>query len=283
MIRVLRQNLIELARHLLAGFGIIFLFVESFEVASNKDVLMPYLLFLTVGAVPGVILFVVDGYYFGGFLRDELVVPTQASETEFKLKYGDMFEEDGWKAIGVNDFFDSAVDEDLVSSGSLHGYVLNTFWGENIQDWRGQVQSALSSHEGEPERRTKGNRKRYPIGTTVRASSKHHEFLFVALGKANPENYVTTANTEMLIKAVRGMAKEARAACSTKPLIVPLMGNGLARTNMPPTVLIDLILTALVEESRHGKITHEIRIVLHSKLKKSTNLKNHARKWAHAK
>lgn len=282
---------LQLARHLLTAYGLIFLFFESYEVITNNELTLPnsvpipdlYCVFLIGGFAFGLVTFVVDGIYRTGYLRREVVIPTRVETTNFTMKYGDIFQEEGWKAIGVNDFFDSVVDEDLVSSKSLHGIVLNRFWPQDRENWKSQIKSSLKDANRKIENRGKGNRNRYDIGTTARASIGDHNFLFAALGETDIADNTTSANTEMLIRAVRGMAREARAACSLNPLVVPLMGDGLARVGMHPTVLADLILTALVEESRSAKITDDIVIVIHPTLKRDTNLMNHVRKWAHAK
>ena len=64
-------------------------------------------------------------------------------------------------------------------------------------------------------------------------------FLFVAT------NHVTSASAESLIKAVQGLAAEARAACSMEPLVIPLMGSGLSRVGVKNSRLVDLILTGV--------------------------------------
>lgn len=206
-------------------------------------------------------------------MRREVEIPNPGNDTRILIKFGNLFAEDGWKAIGVNDFFDSIVDEDLVSSQSLHGYVLKTYWHENRSDWDKQISSSLRHQEGVRERRSKGNQLRYEIGATGRACAKDQKFLFVALGKTNATDNVTSANAELLIKAVRGMVCEARAACSLEPLIIPLMGSGLARVGIKNSVLVDLIVTAVLEESRNGRVTNEIKIVLPEEKSHHINLK----------
>lgn len=280
---LLRQQHLVLGRHILTSFGIIFLFIESYEVVTDNQLTFPYMAFLTMGVLLGVINFIIDGIFVSGFMLREVLLPIQNTDTVFRMKYGDIFEEDGWKVISVNNFFDNIVDEDLVSSQSLHGHVLNKYWSNNSQDWKQQIKKSLKGVSGVSVNRARGNKTKYPIGTTARASINDHDFLFVALGETSVNDNTASANTEMLINAVRGMASEARAACSMRPLIVPLMGDGLSRVGMHPSVLVELIITALVEESRHGKITGEITIVLHSNRTKTTNLKNHARNWKHGK
>ena len=273
----------ELIFSILGTFGAIFLAIESYEVLTGGDVVIHFAAFLALGLLPGVVVFVVDGLLVHGFLKREVKIPNPINSTAIKVKFGDLFAEPGWNAIGVNDFFDSIVDEDLVSSKSLHGHVLNNWWGGRREDWERQINSTLRTKEGEREKRSKGNRIRYPIGTTARATSNNHNFLFVALGRADTDNYVTQASAEMLICAVRGMLVEARAACSLQPLTIPLMGSGLSRVGIKNSVLVDLIITAVLEESRHGKITDEIVIVLPEDKAHEINLKNHVRNWADGK
>ena len=273
----------ELTHSLLSSFGVIFLTLEAFEVVTDHNIKMPFALFLAAGVLLGLSCFLLDGYRFSGFLRREVKIPVSGCGTKITVKFGDLFKESGWKAIAVNDFFDSIVDEDLVSSKSMHGHVLNTYWCNNWADWEKQVTASLQGKSTSKEARSKGNQLRYEIGATARAVADGQKFLFVALGKTNPTNNVTSANTEMLIRAVRGMVAEARAACSMEPLVIPLMGSGLSRVAIKNSALVDLIITAVLEESSHCKVTGEIKIVLPEDMAHHINLKNHIRNWTYGK
>lgn len=223
------------------------------------------------------------GFFVSGFLKSEVEIPNTVNDTKIRVKFGDLFAERGWKAAAVNDFFDSKVDEDLVSSTSLHGIVLNKFWASDRDDWIKQISSKLKNTSSKKENRPKGNKSRYQIGTTARAVTVDEKFLFVALGKTDLSNNETSANAEMLICAVRGMVAEARAACSMQPLVIPLMGSGLARIDTKPSVILDLIITGILEESRYGRVTGEVAIVLPERFKGTINLKNNVRNWKHGK
>jgi len=275
----------ELLRSVLGSFAAIFLLLEAIEVLDLGNFSLCPIQFIAIVLVPGTLVFLVDGFWVGGYLKPEVEIPNSVNDTKIKVKFGDIFDQEGWKAIAVNDFFDSRVDEDLVSSKSLHGYVLNTYWKGNRADWTKQVASSLNGLEATLETRSKGkgNRSRYPIGTTARAVSGEQKFLFVSLGETDLSNNETSANAEMLISAVRGLTAEARAACSMDPLAIPLMGTGLARIDTKESVILDLIITAVLEESRNGLVTGEINIVLPDRLKKKINLKNSVRNWSHGK
>ncbi|MEP5729988.1 MAG: macro domain-containing protein [Sulfitobacter sp.] len=273
----------ELFRSILGSFAAIFLPLEAFEVLDIGNISLSLPEFIAIVLVPGILVFLVDGILVSGFLKSEVEIPNSVNDTKIRVKFGDLFKEEGWKAIAVNDFFDSRVDEDLVSSKSLHGHVLNSYWEENRTDWVRQVASSLNGLTAKIEARSKGkgNKSRYPIGTTAHAIVGEQKFLFVSLGETNLSNNETSANAEMLISAVRGMIAKARAACSMEPLAIPLMGTGLARIGTKESVILDLIITAVLEESRNGRVTGEISIVLPERLKRKINLKNSLRNWGH--
>ena len=193
--------------------------------------------------------------------------------------FGYLFEKKGWMAIGVNDFFDSVVDDDLVSSNSLHGHVIRTYWADDSSAWQEQVDNSLDGIKSKKSKRDKGNTKRFPIGTTANAEVDGQKFLFVALGKTKKADNVVNARAESLICAVRGMLKRARVVCSNEPLCIPLMGSGLARVGIKNAILVDLILAAIFEESQQSKVTDSITIILPNEKFSEINLGAIQRDW----
>ena len=276
-IRSVRIDLIALLRSLLMGLGTLWMFIEPYEGLENTDFHLGYWAFLLISLVLGIAIYVADGLFLSGYMLNKATIKNDYG-TDLTIEFGDLFEKDGWTAISVSDFFNSTVDEDLISSKSLHGMVLNRFWGENIADWQSQIDSSLRHVKYETAQQRKGNRRRYPIGTTAKAMVESRKFLFVALGRADEKN-VTKSNAAGLICAVRGMLEAARAACSSESLNIPLMGSGLSRIGIKDAVLTDLIITAVMEESRSAKITNEIRIVLPVSLRDAINVKQYERKW----
>ena len=280
MIRQLQNLWWDVAESVFAALAATFLLVESYEVVSDNNVTLPFSQFLLAVIVLGFAFFLINGWFIRGFLRRQIEIKNHGCGTTINIKFGDLFSENGWKAIGVNDFFDSIVDEDLVSSKSLHGQTIETYWYNRRNDWQNQIDSSLKDISSRTESRPKGNLKRYPIGTTGYAKTGNNQFLFVALGRTDAANNVTTANAETLIRAVRGMLEKARAICSYQPLSIPLMGSGLARVGIKNSVLLDLIIAAVLEETREAKVTGEITIVLPKDKEGQINLKNHSRNWS---
>jgi Domain of unknown function (DUF6430) len=279
MWKTLTSHILPVLRSFLSALGAIFLPIESYEAISDGNVVFPFGCFLASAAVLAIVFYIVDGHFLTGFLKKRIEIKNHGFDTKIFVEFGDLFSKDGWKAVATSDFFDSHVDEDLVSSKSLHGHTIKTFWPSNREDWQKQVNASLNGLTSQKETRAKGNTKRYPIGTTASAVTADQKFLFVALGKTDSSNNVVTASAESLICAVRGMLQKARAKCSYEPLAIPLMGSGLARIGIKASVLVDLILAAIHEESKLGKITGKITIVLPTEKEGEINLKNYERGW----
>lgn len=275
----LNAHWVPIVRSILIAMGLLWLPIEAFEGLSNTDAKLPFGCFVALSIVVGIGFYFLDGYYLTGFLKKRVEIINHGFDTKIFVEFTDLFEQEGWKAVGVNDFFDSIVDEDLVSSKSLHGHILKTYWPNNREDWQKQINASLKNIEATKERRPKGNSRRYSIGTTGSATVDGNKFLFVALGRSDSSNNVTTASAETLICAVRGMLAKARAVCSFEPLSIPLMGSGLARVGIKTSVLVDLILAAVLEETMQGKVTGTICIVLPTSKKGEINLQNYAKNW----
>ena len=63
---------------------------------------------LTISIVIGIIYFLVDGIFFKGFLRTSVTITGRAFDsTEIKIKFGNIFYQDGWIVVSVNEFFDN--------------------------------------------------------------------------------------------------------------------------------------------------------------------------------
>ncbi|WP_129432236.1 macro domain-containing protein [Roseovarius sp. A46] len=267
------QSLNHLAQFLLMVTGAIFLGVESYEVIGNQDLSFPWFLFVISCLILSVLIWIVHGFWIDGYLKGSVTIKSNVIDPPVSIEFGDLLEKEGWKAIGGNDFFDSEVDEIIISSNTLHGRVLRDYWPGAIDDWDQTVENELEQIQSSTEARRRGKTLRYPIGTTVSTIARNgSKFFFVALAKTAVGDGTTKANAEDIILAVRGLLKKARARCSNEPLYIPLLGSGLARTGMKEHLLLQLILIGIVEELKVAKVTSKITIILPKHLRNTINL-----------
>ena len=263
----------------MSSFAGIFLVFESYEVLTDKDILFSFPIFFAISAAVGLFYFLVDGIIVSGFLLGKIELFQKTFGSKVVVEFGDLFKQKGCKAIGVNDFFDNQVDDVLISSASLHGHVLNTYWQGNADDWYEKIRADLAGLDPIEEERQSGKVHRYPIGATAHAKSGSEKFLFVSLGCTSTADNLTVANAENLICAVRGLLRKARVVCSNQTLSIPLMGSGLARVGISNSVILDIIICGIFEELKQAKITNEIKIVLPNNLEGQIDLIPIKKKW----
>ncbi len=279
----LRRTWLQLIQSVLGGIGLVWLFVEAYYgLAPEGTGRISFLSFLGIGALVGFAWFFINGFAIAGFLKQSITLTSNAIDATITVMFGDIFAQDGCKAISVNEFFDSTVDEKHVASASLHGAMLTRCWAGDTADWDRQVAQELARvqpNEVVTGRVTPGKPNRYAIGTTVSVSRNSHDFLCVVLTKTCTTTLEASATSDDLQHAVRGLLAKARTVCSGRPLNIPLLGSGLARTGIKPNIIVDLILLAIFEESRTRKITGTIRIVLPTNLRDRVDLTTIQMDW----
>lgn len=280
MLIFLKSHWVSILRSILLSMGTIWLPLEAYEGLTNLDAALSFQTFLILSAVIGLLIYFIDGYFWTGFLKGNVIIRSNSFDTEVEIKFGDLFKQVGWKAISVNDFFDYQVDNHIVSENSLHGKVIKDYWGENPEGWWSQVEKSLVEIQSIEEDRTHGNQHRYQIGTTAQATNHGEKFLFFALGNTDIVNHVTRTKAADLIFAVRKMLSKARTICSNEPLNMPLFGSGLGRVGIKNSILVDLILAAVFEETKQSKITSKITIVLPVEKKGEINLGTVQKNWS---
>ena len=273
------MNVIWLSRAIVMGMGFTWLPIEAYEGLTNSDIKVSYWYYLLGSVLVGLLVFVVDGQFIGGFLKNKIVIASNSFDTRITVTFGNFFDQDGVKAIAVNNFFDSIVDDHLVARKSLHGEVIERYWRGNSVQWQQQVYEDLGNERFEEMPRARGNSRRYDIGTTARATARDEEFLFVALGETNLDNNVTHATAASLIFSVRELLVKARSVCANRPLNLPLMGSGLSRVGVKNAVLVNLILTAIFEETKTRKVTGSIVLVLPVEKRAEVDLGEIQRNW----
>lgn len=236
--------------------------------------------FGTIAVALTLILVLIDGFCFRGYFRNSIEITCNTGK--IIIKFGDIFKQDGWKVIGVNDYFDSQVDDIVVAKSSLHGQMLCNIWGGNTADWDAQIEKEL---EGNPSKNSnmrkgkKGKNERYSLGTTAKVTYEDKKFLCVALATSN-NDYVTETTMYNLYNSIQQCLEKAIQICSNTPLSLPLLGGGLAKVGFSNEPLLNFIITAIQEQSKKTVITKEIFIILPKDKKYIISLYNIKKMWS---
>ena len=105
-------------------------------------------------------------------------VSMKINKTNVTVKYGDIFEEEGLKVIAFNEYFDTIVDDEIISRNSLNGIFINSYVS-SVEE----LDNAISTDEHLKEcilttnvDRVKGKQIRYKLGSMFKFTF-HFRFL----------------------------------------------------------------------------------------------------------
>jgi Thoeris protein ThsA, Macro domain len=200
------------------------------------------------------------------------------SDTIIEVLFGDLFVQDGIRAVAVNEFFDSALGKP-VSEKSLHGLFLNKCFGGYPEPFDKQVDEQLANEPHEIVPRVEGKTKKYKIGTTTMLNAEKDRYLVFALTHTDVTNSMATADVTMMWVALHHVWQRARAECGGSALNLPLVGGGLAKIGLPTRDLLNLIILAAITETKEKVITQRIRIVLHRDRFEDLDLRDVENHW----
>lgn len=273
LLRGLKRHPWRTAFHAFAAFSVIWTVTEAFD-----------------KFVPGVI---INGPWPLGIIIASSVLwslkkvlkPTEVSiklsttDTTIDIVFGDIFEEEGLCGIPMTVYFESQLGQP-VSLNSLHGQLLNRYFGGGVATFDQQVQSQLASMNFIPfTSKIVGKTDKYPIGTTALITVNNRKFLAFALAEADITTCKADANVSMLWEALEHLWKRARNDLGGETLNLPLVGSGLSNIGLPARDLLNLIVLSAITATKEKRITRRIRIVLHRDRYEEFDLRDVKQYW----
>lgn len=142
------------------------------------------------------------------------------------IKFGDLFDENGRKVIAFNEFFDTLVDEKIISSKTLNGFVLNNY----IHDINSFDQKLLSDAQCNARiieqnvNRISGKTTRYKLGTCFR----YEDLIAVAFSRFDDNNHAYLSMSDYL-SCLSEFWVELNGVYNGEDVVVPLLGSGITR------------------------------------------------------
>ena len=196
------------------------------------------------------------------YLRSDCTcVLTSNSGKKVYVKYGDICSSDIIKegyskrmnvVIPVNRCFDTIVDDSLISQNTLHGKIMKdlykkgTFDPDTLND---KIQESLSQSKYHSEiltvkKKPSGNIKRYTCGAVAEIKvSDCLTYFFLGLTTFN-ESLTASATKKEFAEAVQRMIEFCNARAQGYPVVLPLMGTGLSRTNIKGEDALNYLVSA---------------------------------------
>ena len=264
--KISKKNLFELYSEIISVIVGIESFVEIFIEISFDYKMIAVILNLTLF----IIVFVVVVVYANHM--DEVTL--NLDSVKLVVKFGDMFSEQGKKVISCNEYFDSVVDETLISSKSLHGYVMNTYITD-VDDFDKKLVSYEGCNKnilGKNRKKTLGKQIKYKLGTCF----KYQDFVFVAFTKFD-DKYRAYLDLPSYFFCVSNFWNDLNRVYNGDNIVVPLMGSGITRmenNSLSKQEQLQIFIDALKASNLSFKHDSKITVVLSEKLRDEIKLFN---------
>lgn len=189
--------------------------------------------------------------------------------SSLEISSGDLFQQDAnsYKVVAFNEFFDTQVDDNIISSSSLNGkYLLDKYPNnEDINDFNNRVVNdprlQLQKVEDGVHRRLGGNTTRYSLGSIF----KDNDYFLVAFSKFNDKNEANLRLTEYATCLLK-FWDEVNSLYNHKTVVMPLLGSGITRHkdfNATNQELLEVIIWTFKISKVKFKEPSRVKIVIH--------------------
>lgn len=185
--------------------------------------------------------------------------------TTVTVKSGDIFNEPGLKVIAFNEYFDTVVDNNLISERSLNGIFLKSKLNGTIEELDVEIEQ-FSFEEGEVLQRdvsrVAGKSVKFKLGTIF----VKDDFLLTAMSKfdaSNRANLTMPEYLEFLINFWDGVNK----VYAQRSVVTPIFGSGITRIlghrNITDEDLLKIMLWTFRISEMRFKYPANLTIVVH--------------------
>jgi hypothetical protein len=186
---------------------------------------------------------------------------------------GDIFKQPGFKAIAFNEYFDTQVDDKIISKNSLNGIYIEKYSNRKIEELN-QIINDYQFEEGElidSEVKRSGKSKRYKLGTICVVD----DYLLTAFSKFDSQNKAVLTMPEyleFLISFWDGVNR----VYSQKSVSVPIFGSGITRIkehkNISDEELLKIMLWTFRISEMRFRYPAKLSIIIHKDKIDSINL-----------
>jgi hypothetical protein len=183
------------------------------------------------------------------------------------VRCGDLFEQDDASlVVGFGDTFDTATENDaVISRASVQGQLLHRVYEGDRTQLDTALTRALAGVQPlmveSPRDKPKGKRRRYAVGTVAPLPLDGRR-VFALVHCRQDRDLVTHSSAREFRHALERLWESVRKQGLLRPVAMPLVGSGLARTGLSREQLMIMIIDTFLKSCAHERCAPELRIVL---------------------
>jgi hypothetical protein len=185
--------------------------------------------------------------------------------TSVTVKVGDIFQQPGLKAIAFNEYFDTKVNNEIISEKSLNGIFINSHLkvpvdvlDEMIEQHRFEDDEVVEKNS----KRSAGKKIKYRLGTIF----VYKDFLLTAMSKFDDSNRATLTMPEYLEFLIRFWDRVNK-VYAQQSVSAPIFGSGITRIkghrNISDEDLLKIMLWTFRISEMRFKYPANLSIIIH--------------------
>lgn len=197
------------------------------------------------------------------------------NNSEIEVYFGDIFEDSAeLKAISFNEYFDTQVDDKIISKRSLHGQFIEKLYAGRVD----ALDDIIAADEhlpemiaGENPTRPAGKKTKYKLGTVCMAE----EYLLIALSRFDANNKAFLEISDY-ISCLIAFWNEVDSVYNERTLALPVLGSGITRfrdyESISDQELLELIIWTFKLSRIKFTYPSKVKIVVWEKKSEKINL-----------
>lgn len=241
-------------------------------VAATGALLSLILIFVTIPekikfatGISCLILLALIYIYYWASSKNLTEIEIKIESTTVIVKSGDIFKQPGLKVIAFNEYFDTKVDDIVISHNSLNGIFINRHLPSTLIDLERHLQDYPFEQDEVLEinnKRTNGKKQKYDIGTIC----VYDDFLLAAFSKFNDRNQACLTMPEYLEFLIKFWDSVNR-VYAQQSVSVPIFGSGITRIkehrNISDEELLKIMLWTFRISEMRFKHPAKLSIIIH--------------------
>jgi len=251
--RIVKQFL-EYTSGISVGLSLLLIFIE-----------IPKEVKLTLGSIFAAILLVI--YLFLWLKSNNLEeVNLNVEGSIVTVKKGDIFKQAGFKVIAFNEYFDTQVDDKIISQQSLNGIFITNHLDVSVAELDKHIENYSFDDDenlGENTARRSGKKTQFSIGTVC----VYNEYLLTAFSKFDEKNRAWLTMPDYLGFLISFWDKVNR-VYAQKSVSVPIFGSGITRIkehkNISDEDLLKIMLWTFRISEMRFKYPAKLHIIIHA-------------------
>ncbi|TKC06675.1 hypothetical protein FA048_15840 [Pedobacter polaris] len=181
------------------------------------------------------------------------------------IKCGDIFEQDGLKVITFNEYFDTIVDDKIISNSSLNGIFIKKFFQNNVNDLDEFIRSNSVNEditELDVVRHLGGKNVKYKLSTSL----VYETFVLTAFTRFDNQNRAVLTMPEYIEFLINFWDRINR-VYAQRTVSVPVFGSGITRIkehkNISDEELLKIMLWTFKLSEMKFKHPARLSIIIH--------------------